>query len=64
NHEGSPEAEEESRVEHLSGNLRWEPDFAAQVVARAERAGLVQQWDGHLALTEPGRERAAQGFAA
>jgi manganese/zinc/iron transport system permease protein len=58
NHEGRPEAAEESRVAHLSEHLRWQPDFAAQVVALAERRGFVQRDNGHLALTENGRQLA------
>ena len=55
NHEGLPEAEIESRVEHLYGHLRWEPSFAERIVRGAERRGLVRERDGSLALTEAGR---------
>ena len=55
NHEGQPDAAVESRVEHLDEHLRWDPAFAAEVVARAERRGLVVRDDGSLALTERGR---------
>ncbi|MCI0395365.1 MAG: metal ABC transporter permease [Chloroflexi bacterium] len=58
NHEGRPEAAEESRVDHLVQHLRWKPEFAAQVVQRAQRRGLVARDNGHLALTESGRELA------
>ncbi len=60
NHEGLPEAAEESRVEHLDAHLRWDPAFASEVVARAERRGLVARQDGSLALTERGRRLARQ----
>jgi manganese/zinc/iron transport system permease protein len=56
NHEGSPEAAEENRVAHLSEHLRWEPGFAQRVVRLAEREGLVVRQNGHLALTETGRD--------
>ncbi len=63
NHEGRPEAARENRIEHLDEHLRWEPEFAAQVVARAEGRGLVLAQDGSLALTERGRAVARQALA-
>lgn len=60
NHEGLPEAAQESKVEHLHQELRWEPAFAARVVQEAERAGIVQRQNGSLALTEHGRDFAYQ----
>lgn len=64
NHEGLPDAETESRVAHLSEHLRWEQDFAEQVVHQAERRGLLQQHNATLALTDQGRELARQAFVA
>ena len=67
NHEGSPEAAVESREAHLHEHLRWQPDFARQVVRGAERGGLlVRASSGRLALTERGRTaaREAVGEAA
>jgi manganese/zinc/iron transport system permease protein len=61
-HEGRPEAAEESRIEHLHRELRWEPGFATEVVRGAEREGLVLRRDGWLALTERGRELARQAM--
>lgn len=59
NHEGSPEAATENRLEHLHEHLRWDRAFARQVVERAERRGLVARpTDQRLALTRPGREMA------
>ena len=55
NHEGSPEAADESRVDHLTEHLSWEPDFAHRVVRGAERRGLVHPAAGRLVLTERGR---------
>ena len=61
-HEGLPGQAEESRIAHLSGELRWQPQFAQQVVSGAERAGLVARNDGTLALTERGREEARRAM--
>jgi manganese/zinc/iron transport system permease protein len=58
NHQGRPEAAVENRVEHLDDHLRWEPEFAAAVVGRAEGRGLVVRSDGVLELTEHGRRLA------
>jgi len=55
-HEGLPNAADESRVDHLHEELRWQPQFAAKVVEGAERAGMVVRHNGHLSLTEHGRE--------
>ncbi|HSO26966.1 MAG TPA: metal ABC transporter permease [Anaerolineales bacterium] len=62
NHEGKPEALEENRVEHLSGHMRWEPDFAGQVLHRAVNNQLVLRVNNHLELTESGRLRAQQAL--
>lgn len=56
NHEGSPEADRENRVAHLSEHLRWQPEFARQVVRKAVHQGLVERENGHLALTASGRD--------
>jgi manganese/zinc/iron transport system permease protein len=58
NHEGKPEALEESRVDHLLNHIRWQPKFADQVVSYAARRGVVQQHSGHLRLTDQGRSLA------
>lgn len=64
NHEGSPDAAEENREGHLHAHLRWQPDFARQVVRRAQSAGLVRHVDGdHLALTDRGRSVAREVIA-
>jgi manganese/zinc/iron transport system permease protein len=60
NHEGLPEAGQENRLNHLHEHLRWEPDFALQVVNLAERRGLVTRQNGHLLLSDVGRELARQ----
>jgi manganese/zinc/iron transport system permease protein len=58
NHEGLPEAAEESRVDHLGRHLRWNPGFADRVVQLAERHGLIRDQSGELSLTDEGRARA------
>lgn len=62
NHEGSPQAAYENRLEHLGEHMRWSPDFAGQVVQRAQREGIVHLEKSLLALTDAGRRRAAQYF--
>jgi manganese/zinc/iron transport system permease protein len=58
NHEGLPEAAEESRVDHLGRHLRWNPGFVDRVVNLAERHGLIRDQNGQLSLTDAGRARA------
>ncbi|MDQ3247771.1 MAG: metal ABC transporter permease [Chloroflexota bacterium] len=61
-HEGRPEAEEESQRDHLVRHIRWAPDFAKQVVAYAERKGTVQDQQGLILLTDSGRSLARQAM--
>jgi manganese/zinc/iron transport system permease protein len=58
NHEGTPAMATEGRVDHLQYHLHWEPNFAGEVVRRAERGGLIVRQNGDLSLTDNGRERA------
>lgn len=60
NHEGRPEAERESRVEHMHEHLRWKPDFARQVLRGAEQKAWIIRQDGRLVLTELGRIQAQE----
>jgi manganese/zinc/iron transport system permease protein len=62
NHEGRPEADQESQVAHLDEHLRWQPDFVSEVVQQAERRGLILRQNGLLALTERGRQVARQAI--
>lgn len=62
NHEGLPEAEQENNLAHLHEHLRWEPEFTVQVVRRAERKSLISRLNGHLLLTENGRQLARQAI--
>jgi manganese/zinc/iron transport system permease protein len=64
NHEDSPEAALENRVDHLSHHLRWTPEFAVRVVRLAEQRGLIHHENGSLALTESGRRTAQTMLAA
>lgn len=64
NHEGKPEADEESRIHHLHDHLRWDTVFTARVVRRAERRGLVRRDSEHLNLTPEGRQLARQAIVS
>ena len=57
-HEGRPDFTHESEIAHLHEELRWEDRFANQVVGEAVRAGIVLRRNGHLELTDRGRELA------
>jgi manganese/zinc/iron transport system permease protein len=57
-HEGSPDYAYESQVMHLQEHLRWDQEFASEVVHRAQAAQWVQRDNGNLNLTEAGREQA------
>jgi manganese/zinc/iron transport system permease protein len=60
NHEDLPEAATENRVSHLHEQLRLTPKFAAGVVDRAERRGLIVRAGDSLKLTEQGRALARE----
>jgi manganese/zinc/iron transport system permease protein len=63
-HERSPDAERESREEHLGEHLRWQPDFARRLVREAiESSWVTRSPDGHLLLTETGRDEAISAMA-
>ena len=64
NHEGRPEAADESRVGHLREHLRWDGEFAERVVRQAQRRGLVLRRDGALALTDRGRRLAREAVVS
>ena len=61
-HEGTARAKEESRVDHLWEHLRWQPDFAEQVIRYAERKGIVRRQSGRLLLTDEGRSLAQRAM--
>jgi manganese/zinc/iron transport system permease protein len=62
NHEGLPEEAVECHMDHLQEHLRWQPDFAEQVVRQSERAGYLRDQAGDLTLTENGRVLAAEAI--
>lgn len=64
NHEALPEADVESRVVHLREHMRWDENFSEQVVQRSVNQRWVERQNGHLVLTELGRERARQIMSA
>ena len=55
-HENTNAAENESRIDHLTKELRWKPDFAQRIVQNALQKGYVLKTNRHLALTDAGRE--------
>lgn len=57
-HEATPQAAEESHVEHLTHHMHWPPAFAVRVVQRAEQRGLLHRQGDMLILTERGRQAA------
>ena len=58
NHEGSPDAEQESGIDHLGDSLRWDGGFRERVVAGASRRGLIERSGEFLRLTDAGRDLA------
>jgi manganese/zinc/iron transport system permease protein len=58
NHEGTPAAVEENRVDRLGAHLRWDAETIRRIVSGAKRRGLITERGGVLALTERGRELA------
>jgi manganese/zinc/iron transport system permease protein len=62
-HSGQPEEIEESRIESLHHHMHWEPAFTKLIVDLARRNGLVVESDGHLILTEKGKETAQKVMA-
>jgi hypothetical protein len=58
NHERAADRDEENSVEHLSDGLRWSPARTDMAIAGASRRGWVVRANGHLELTEPGRQTA------
>ena len=61
-HEGHPEEEIECREDHLLDHVAWDPTFAREVGARAERHGAITRGAGVLRLTGPGRDLARQAL--
>lgn len=62
NHEGLPEAIDESKITHLHEHLQWEPSFASKVVRYALNNKCVSQDNTQLILTDRGRSIAAEAL--
>ena len=54
-HEDTPEAARECRIDHLQEHLGWDAEHAERVVAHAVANGSVRRENGHLTLTDDGR---------
>jgi manganese/zinc/iron transport system permease protein len=63
-HTARDEAEQENRVKSVHEHLRWSPRFAEEIIAVAERNGLIREQNGLLTLTASGLKRAQQEFSA
>jgi hypothetical protein len=62
NHEGDPDEAQESALSHLGAHMRWEQTFARRAVRWAVTHDLVARTDGHLKLTDYGRETARRAM--
>jgi manganese/zinc/iron transport system permease protein len=62
NHEGSPEAQRECQIDHLSEHLYWDSDFSNQVVKRGEHEEVLQKKGNYLYLTAAGQEDAKKSM--
>jgi len=62
-HEGSAREQLENSLNHLTGELNWKADFAQTTVRRADQQGLIERQNGHLQLTNIGRQTAEQILA-
>lgn len=63
-HEGTPDEDEESRVEHLQGDhVGWTPRFTARAVDQAEDRGWITREGDRLRLTEAGRQEAGRALS-
>lgn len=55
-HEDTPEAARECRIAHLQEHLGWDAGVAERVVRYALANGTVRRQNGHLHLTDKGRD--------
>ena len=60
NHENSPQAADESRMQHLGDHLRWSPEWARQITRQAQQAGVIAIEGQSLRLTPAGRKMLAE----
>ena len=59
-HEGTPAADDESRIDHMQRHMRWQADFAERVVqSAADRGTCHARRRPPARLTEPGSPRRA-----
>jgi len=63
NHAGTPEEAQENALGHLQAELRWNTNFATEVVRRAALAGLIERSNGQLELTGAGKTLAQHVMA-
>ncbi len=63
-HEGTAIEQSESREAHLHEHINWQPDFAREVVRRAERKGYIVKDNGILRLTTAGRALANEAVVS
>jgi manganese/zinc/iron transport system permease protein len=59
-HEGSEAQAAESEVVHLHKELQWDPRYTTLAISTAAESGWVTRSNGHLDLTETGREAATR----
>ncbi len=62
NHEDSPEAATENRVDHLGEHLRWRAGHIERIVDSARRRKLIREQNGSLTLTDEGRTVAKESL--
>jgi manganese/zinc/iron transport system permease protein len=62
NHEGLPEAEQESRRIHLSDHLHWEDKFINRVVRSSQKEKFLEVDGEFLKLTNKGRSLAKESL--
>ena len=60
NHEGAPDAAQESHAATLNQHLQWQPTFTTRVVRRAEQRGLIHRQGEQVVLTDRGRSVAQE----
>ena len=56
NHEGEPDYDEESRIDHLNQHMLWDMKFGEKVIAIALKNGHLLVSGENLVLTDKGRE--------
>lgn len=57
-HEGTAAALDENSLRHLIDDLNWPSEYAHNTVKRAAKDGLLRRDNGHLLLTDQGRDTA------